>query len=192
MERWRDIPGYEGIYEASDYGNIRTHEGKTTSNAKYVRRVWKQRILKQKYGYRKGGTRKKDARVSLWRDGMEQTHLVSRLVALAWCPGYFAGATVNHKDGNPTNNSADNLEWITLCDNIRHGFQTGLYPQSKCALVDECGNKYVFRSMAVASRYLGRSNGYISNRFKRGLSTAISVDGAMYAIGGGCDNGIAL
>lgn len=130
MEQWKMIPGYEGLYEASTHGQIRTAEGKTTSNARYPKRVWKQRVLKQKYAYRKSG-HLKDARVCLWKDGKEKTFLVSRLVAMTWCDGYADGLTVNHKDGNPLNNNSDNLEWVSLAENIRHGFKTGLYPQSK-------------------------------------------------------------
>lgn len=45
MEKWRDIPGYEALYQASTEGRIRTCEGKTTRNARFAKRVWKQRIL---------------------------------------------------------------------------------------------------------------------------------------------------
>ena len=125
MEQWKDIPGYEGLYQASTQGSIRTCEGKTTSSARFEKRVWKQRILKQKlYKNRKGRI---DARVSLWKDGIEKTWLVSRLVAITWCDGYLQGLTVNHKNGNPLDNSADNLEWLTRAENIKHGFREGLY-----------------------------------------------------------------
>ena len=125
MEKWRDIPGYEGLYQASDLGQIRTCEGKITSNARYAKRVWKQRTLKQKLNKNKKG--RIDARVHLWKDGKERTWLVSRLVALTWCDGYAEGLTVNHKNGNPLDNAATNLEWISRKANIQHGFKTGLY-----------------------------------------------------------------
>ena len=51
---------------------------------------------------------------------------VHRLVAAAFAPGFFEGASVNHKDGCKTNNRADNLEWITLAENTRHQWRTGL------------------------------------------------------------------
>lgn len=130
MEQWKMIPGYEGLYEASTLGQIRSAEGKITSNARYSRRVWKQRIIKQKYVNRKTG-KCRDARVCLWKDGKEKTHLVSRLVAMTWCNGYADGLTVNHKDGNPLNNNYKNLEWMSLADNIRHGFKNGLYHRAK-------------------------------------------------------------
>lgn len=127
MERWKDIPGYEGIYQASDTGLIRTKPGKTTYTELRGVRHWKTRVLKFKYQTRKGNKGKRDARVSLWKDGKEKTWLVARLVALAWCDGYAEGMTVNHIDGNPENNTCSNLEWITLAENIKKGWADGLY-----------------------------------------------------------------
>lgn len=185
MEQWRDIPGYEGIYEASESGKIRTREGKTTRNARFERRVWKQRVLKMKYSRRRGN-KNADAHVSLWRDGVQHTCLVARMIALAWCPGYFDGATVNHKDGNSLNNRADNLEWISLGGNIRHGFNTGLYTtQIPCTLTDAFGNVRMFRSLNAASTFLGRSHGYVSGRINRNYETAYSTDGDRYKIKSG-------
>lgn len=125
MEQWKDIPGYEGIYQASTHGRIRTCEGKTTSSTRFEKRVWKQRVLKQKFHKNQKG--RADARVSLWKDKKEKTWLVSRLVAITWCEGYAEGLTVNHINGNPLDNSSQNLEWITRAENIQHGFRTGLY-----------------------------------------------------------------
>lgn len=166
MEKWRDIPGYEGIYEASTEGRIRSSEGKTTSNARYSVRHWKQRIIKQKHQARSTG--KKDARVCLWKDGKENTHLVSRLIAMAWCAGYADGMTVNHIDGNPENNHADNLEWVTRRENIQKAYADGLYVGKACVLFAEDGSAKHFNSMSEASRYLGRSDGYVSEAIKKG------------------------
>lgn len=179
MEHWKAIPGYEGLYEASSFGRIRTAEGKTTSNARYPSRVWKQRIMKQKLGLRKG---KKgfDARVIIWKDGKPNTFLVSRLIAMTWCDGYQEGFTVNHKDGNPLNNRASNLEWISLADNIKHGFENGLYTnQKQCTLLDKNGLKKVFRSQSEASRAIGRNTAYIANCRSKGKKI-ISANGELY------------
>lgn len=54
-------------------------------------------------------------------------YFVHRLLAMAFIPGYFEGAVVNHKDLNRTNNTVENLEWVTLKENSRHAFNLGRY-----------------------------------------------------------------
>lgn len=167
MEQWREISGYEGIYEVSNEGRIRSCLGKTTRTVRHGERHWKQRVLKQKNT--RNGKGRTDARVCLWKDGAEKTYLVSRLVAFAWCGGYSKGFTVNHKDGNPLNNYANNLEWVTGADNTRKGFENNQFStQKKTILVDSSGNEHVFRSMSDASRFLGYNPGYISTLLNRG------------------------
>lgn len=60
------------------------------------------------------------ARVSLRKDGKSKEFLVHRLVALAFIENPKNLATVNHIDGNKLNNSVENLEWLSLSDNIKH------------------------------------------------------------------------
>lgn len=180
MEQWKDIPGYEGLYQASTHGRIRTCEGKTTSSKRFEKRVWKQRIMKQKcYKSSKGRT---DFRVDLWKGNSHRTWLVSRLIALTWCDGYKEGFTVNHIDGNYLNNHSDNLEWISLKENIQHGFKTGLFHcQRPCILIDENGTKTSFMSQALASRSIGRTSSYITNCISKNR-TILSIDGTRYTI----------
>lgn len=168
IEVWKPIPGYEGLYEASSQGRIRTAEGKVTSSARFDRRVWQQRIMKQKWRKRKG-VGKEDARVCLWKDGKEKTHLVSRLVAMSFLPMPFEKLTVNHIDGDPSNNRVDNLEWCTQQENVRHAFETGLQRNSqKSVILDSTdGHELSFVSMAEASRYLKKCNSYVSNQLAK-------------------------
>lgn len=176
MEIWKDIDGYNG-YQISNLGRVRTHN-KITYTEKHGKRIWKDRILKPKIS-------KKDkcSRVELWKDGTHKTILVHRLVAYA-----FLGKpknkkmTVNHKDGNRLNNCVDNLEWLTITDNIRHGFENDLYhTQKHCTLIDKSKNTYTFKSMSKASKFLNRCNGYISNCIKRGQAIK-SLDGSLYDV----------
>ena len=174
MEVWKDIKGYEG-YQVSTEGRIRTY-GKTTYTEKHGTRHWKDRILKQK------NAQDNAMRVELWKDGKHKTVLVHRIVALT-----FLGEppkenmTVNHKDGNRRNNHIENLEWLSLADNIRHGFRTGLYHsnQKPCCLIDETGNKFEFVSLAEANRFLGKSSSYISSSIARNF-TIRDKQGNMY------------
>lgn len=178
-EEWKPIPGFEGIYDASSYGRIRSTPGKTTSNALYPIRIWKTRILKQK---RQLSKRRKDARVSLWKDGIQKDYLVSRLVASAWF-GEHNNMTVNHINGDYTDNRPENLEWTTLSDNIKHGYLTGLYDSVlKPVILVNNGSELHFKSMSEASLFLHRNKGYISNSLKHNRNIVTSTDGIEYMV----------
>lgn len=180
MEQWRDIPGYENIYQASDQGEIRSCEGKVTWDARHGKRLWKQRVLKQKFTRNKKG--RTDARVNLWKDGYERTLLVSRLVAMTWCEGYREGMTVNHINGNPLDNRAENLEWVSLRENIVKGFKEGLYSSQQSPVVlSDNRVSFEFDSQADANRFLGRSHGYINTCLKRN-KPIISINGKRYEL----------
>ena len=122
-EIWKDIPNYEGIYQASSFGRIRTVEGKTTYTKRHGARHWKSRIMKGRGNFPIG------KRVGLWKNGIVKDWLVARLVAITFL-GYPTNNanTVNHKNGNRFDNRLENLEWLSLEDNIRHAFDTGLVP----------------------------------------------------------------
>jgi hypothetical protein len=162
-EVWKDIPGYEDIYQASTHGRIRTVEGKRTYSIKHGERTWKSRILKYK-----GHNPQTGNRVSLWRDKQHKDYLVARLIGFT-----FLGIpvdekmTINHKDGNRFNNKVENLEWLSLADNIRHAFENDLMPLKPVTLVDSEGHEHMFKSRSQASRYLGHNEKYISNAIKR-------------------------
>lgn len=178
-ELWKDIPNYEGLYQASNLGRIRTAEGKTTYSKLHGERKWKQRVLKPKAcrdlyacGYR----------VSLWKEGKSKDFLVARLVCTTWHENLIdTKMTVNHKDGNRLNNHIDNLEWLSLSDNIRHGFENNLYKQNKTILTCcESGEVFEFRSQALAGLFLGRNGGYIHNLKKNKRQFARDKDDKKY------------
>lgn len=180
-EEWKDIPGFEGIYQASNTGQIRTCEGKTTESVRHGTRHWKQRVLKQKC--HKNAHGRADARVALYKGKHQYTFLVSRLVAMTWCAGFADGLTVNHIDGNHLNNNAENLEWVSIRENIQKGFADGLFDASckTCSLIGLDGFWEVFNSYSEASRFLGRNVGYISNAVLRG-SCVKDTSGRVYYV----------
>lgn len=186
MEKWKAIPGYEGLYEASVDGRIRSTPGKITSNARYTARHWQSRIMKGR-----GDNYSTGRRVTLWKDGVPTEYLVARLIAQTWCSGYAPGMTVDHINGNRMDNRAENLEWVPLSENIRRGFQTGLYRriEKPIALTDTFGNRHEFMSEAEGSRFLRRSHAYIHNALRKGY-TISDTDGNVYTVdigGGACD-----
>ena len=182
-EVWKPIVGFEGLYEVSSLGRVRSAEGKTTSSAWAKTRVWKQRIIKQHVSIR-ARSRYEEARVKLWKDGKEYTFLTARLVAMAFCPGYREGLTVNHINGNPIDNRPENLEWITLKENIQHGFQHGLYAanQKPCTLIDPEGNKMTFCSTTQAAHYLGRGHTYIIVCLRNNRPIKHALNGRIYRV----------
>lgn len=167
MEIWKDIPEYEGLYEASNYGRVRTKEGKTTyANWKNGtrKRVWKQRVLKQKTD--KNGYK----RVTLYKDGEPKTFLVHRLVAFCFIPSVDGKENINHIDGDPSNNYVDNLEWADYRDNLLHAFENKLNKSQQPVYLKNKKTEEIkrFSSKAEASRYLNKNNGYISNVLNQG------------------------
>lgn len=164
METWKDIPGYEGIYEVSDKGRVRTAENKMTHSVLRGERKWKQRILKQKSD--KGGYK----RVSLWKNKMVKDFLVHRLVAMAFIEIEEGKIIINHKDGVPGNNDVSNLEWCTYKENNAHAVDSGLNQHADPIVLLNLISKesHYFNSKAEASKFIGRNHGYISRLLKKG------------------------
>lgn len=175
MTVFKPIPGYEGIYEASDQGTIWTSKGKTTTrilaSGQRQKRVWKRRQLMPKRERRSKSTHS-DFRVELWKNGSHKTYLVSRLVASAFISNSQSKPCINHLDGNPLNNKPSNLEWCTYKENQIHAFKTGLNKNSKQVyLVSSFNHKvHAFYSMAEASSWLNMNHGYISGLLSRGVT----------------------
>ena len=114
-EVWKDIPGFEGLYEVSDTGGVRSRSRPITRTYKsghVARTEHKGRILRQ-------GTNKRGYRfVVLRRDGWSVTREVHRLVAAAFLPKPTPGQTqVRHLDGDRLNNARANLAWGTASEN---------------------------------------------------------------------------
>ncbi|WP_353990062.1 HNH endonuclease [Pediococcus argentinicus] len=175
MAEYKPIPGYEGIYEASDDGTIWTSKGKTTyrtlANGQKQKRVWQRRQLSLKREKRVRSTHY-DLRIELWKNGKHKTYLVSRLVALAFNPNPENKPCINHLDGNTFNNKPSNLEWCTYRENQMHAFRTGLNKSpNPITLVSAFDNtRHSFISMAEASRWLGMNEHLISSLLSRGMT----------------------
>lgn len=177
MEEWKPIPGYEELYEASTDGRIRSKEGKITSSSLYPHRHWRSRIMKGR-----GENLTTGYRVGLWKNGKCKDWLVARLIGITFlgAPPY-SDWTINHKDGNRHNNNVENLEWLTLADNIRHGFETGLYTCRKQIMLSRDNEHLEFKSMKEAGQAIGRGPGYISGCVRCGYK-ARSTNGYVYTV----------
>ncbi|WP_374247753.1 NUMOD4 motif-containing HNH endonuclease [Gordonia sp. ABSL49_1] len=114
MERWKAVPGYEGSYEVSDEGRVRSLTRRKFHGHRHKGRMLRQPTMPRGYKV-----------VTLWRDATQKTALVHRLVLLAFVGEAPTGAEALHADGDPANNSLENLSWGTHSDNqfdqVAHG-----------------------------------------------------------------------
>jgi hypothetical protein len=119
MEQFRDILGYEGFYQVSNLGTVRsldrTYVGKGGSLYPLKGIIMKQKS--DRYGYMTIGLRDNKKR---------KDFLVHRLVANAFIENIDNKRSVNHIDGNKKNNNLSNLEWVTDKENSIHAYKTGL------------------------------------------------------------------
>jgi hypothetical protein len=185
---WKSIPGYENLYEASDDGLIRTVQNKTTSNKKFVKRVWKQRILKYSSRKRHKNNDSFDYMVTLWKNNIPHKYLVARLIAATFCGNNLnTDLTVNHIDGNPLNNHSNNLEWISRADNIRYGYDNGQYTNAckKIKMLSQTGNVLEFDSYVKCDNYLNQYKGYTSRNILLRKDILRSKNGEIYYVRNG-------
>jgi hypothetical protein len=112
-KEWRAVKGYEGLYEVSSAGDVRSLD-KMYWRGRYGMQSKRGRIMNHHdngTGYRY---------ISLVKDGVRKNHYVHRLVAEAFIPAVDGKEYVNHIDRNRANNNVDNLEWCTCSENVRH------------------------------------------------------------------------
>ena len=125
-EKWVDVKGYEGLYQISNYGHIKSKDRWKGNNGGLM--LLKARVLKQhpnSRGY---------FRVQLvGENGKKEQLFVHRLVAMHFVdnPNIYVNNIVNHLDSDHTNNRADNLEWTTPEGNVEHAVRKGRMKHSE-------------------------------------------------------------
>ena len=160
MEQWRDIEGYSDLYMISDHGRVmrigQDITRKDGAQVYYPTRLLKPR--KNSAGY---------LRVQLCRNGRPKWFFIHRLVAEAFCGGYFEGAEVNHKDENKENNHAMNLEWCTPSYNCSYGSKPEATRRAHSKMVVQyslSGERLrYFPSTHSAARETGCNQGHIAS-----------------------------
>lgn len=153
MEIWKDIEGYEGLYQVSNKGRIKSFKKKFGTQPTET-------IMKQTAtwcGY---------IRIKLIKDNKGWTPMVHRLVAKAFIPNPENKPVINHKDGNRANNDVENLEWVTYKENANLSKKLKATKRYNSIIVrDSCGNK--FDSYRQAGRFWGLSPNTIKNDCKK-------------------------
>ena len=152
-EEWRDVVGYEGFYQVSNLGRVRSLPRKKCKG-----KVLSLRLHEKYYD------------VLLSVAGQSKRHRVHRLVAAAFIPNPDNLPEVNHIDGNGGNNSVSNLEWCDRHRNHHHAIENGLRNHEPWlrACHESCKVKVirsdglVFESVRVAAESLGVSSSCVS------------------------------
>lgn len=117
-EVWKDINGYEGLYQISNRGRIKGLEKEITLLTAHKRKLipmrksYIKKARMNRYGY---------YQVSLWKNGTSHVFTIHRLVATMFIPNPQKLPCVNHKDERKTNNNVENLEWCTFEYNSNYG-----------------------------------------------------------------------
>lgn len=138
-EIWKDVVGFEGLYEVSNHGRVRRADTKRMKATPL-----------NVYGY---------PQVNLYKDGVSHLSRVHRLVAIAFIPNPDGFDCINHKDENPTNNNVSNLEWCDRAYNNNYGTHNRKIAVSHSKAVLQYNLNGVFArewlSATQASRELG-------------------------------------
>ena len=155
QEEWKDIKGFEGCYQVSNFGQVKSLPQK---------RRWHQRkpyllsanIVKNGY-----------CLAHLYIQYQRKAIPIHRLVALAFIPNPSNKPQVNHKDGNKQNNKVDNLEWVTKAENGKHAFRNGFLklppPKLNQEDVIKIGELYPRFSQRKIAKIFNVSRGTISD-----------------------------
>lgn len=157
--KWKPIKGYEGSYEISENGEVKSCS-RVLKNGSKGNHLSKEIFLKQKVqnGY---------YTVTLYKNNKAKHHYVHRLVAAAFIENSLNKEFVNHKNGKKLINNVENLNWANQKENTDHAVKTGLISKFYISR-DQLNNLYVAekKSITCIAKLCGVSPSTISNRLE--------------------------
>lgn len=160
VEIWVDIEGYEGLYQVSNFGRVRSLD-RIGDNGRIYKGVTKA-LSDNGRGY---------LQVNLKIKGKQRNLYIHRLVAQAFIPNPENKPEVNHIDGDKSNNFVSNLEWVTHVENVKHCFENGLNKNAGSPLkvfVFDGDHTVVYNSYKELGNHLGKSDTWCGKRFEKG------------------------
>lgn len=152
-EEWRSVVGFEGFYEVSNFGDVRSIDRLIERSGPTGSMIRQGQILCQNI------TPKGYCRVQLTATDRKKNAMVHRLVAEAFIPNPEQKPQVNHKFGDKRDNRAGTLEWSTACENLQHAYDTGL-KEATIKYVVECESLGIITHGCEAMAKELRSRGY--------------------------------
>jgi penicillin-binding protein-related factor A (putative recombinase) len=176
-EIWIPIKDYEGFYEVSNLGRVRSLDRIVNGRDGLLAHLKGRMVTigKESQGY---------CRVSLSKDGNRKMAKLHRLIAQAFLPNPCGKPHINHKNGIKNDNRIENLEWVTPLENAKHAVRTGLYKapppkygkdhvKSRCIVAtDKNGNEREFEGIRDAERETGISASNICSNLQGKTKTA--------------------
>ena len=158
-EIWKEVPDYEGLYQASNKGNIK--------NSRRMKPGGKKKRL-QNSGY---------LITDLCKNNIKKTCLVHRIIAKTFIPEVKNKLHTNHKNGIKTDNRAENLEWVTRSENQKHGYKLGLLTPRRKAVMqyDKTTDKLIqiYKSITEA----GEKNNILISSISNNLTNFSKTSG---------------
>ncbi|MCT3335172.1 NUMOD4 domain-containing protein [Lacticaseibacillus paracasei] len=153
-EIWRDIKGFEGLYQISTIGRVRSLD-RVDSRGNYRKGKALADVVSGN-GYHQ---------VNLWRDGKVEIKLTHRLMAKTFIPNPDNLPQVNHRDEDKGNNRVENLEWCTASYNTNYGTRNERAAKANerpIYAVSGSGHRYFFESARKAAELLGLDRSAVS------------------------------
>ena len=169
-EQWKSIAGFEGSYEVSDYGRVRSLPRSVPylSHGIWWTRSIPTRILKSHIS-----AGRKYLHLPLHKDGKQTNHVVHRLVAQAFIPNPENKPQVNHIEQPKTNNSVGNLEWATTKEDGLHKATHGLMLKGSRHPHAKLNTKQVIEMRKLYAQ--GYTNVELTSLFNVGRTSVSSV-----------------
>jgi glycerol-3-phosphate dehydrogenase len=137
---WKDIPGYEGLYQVSSDGKVRGKRGLLKCHV-------------TKHGY---------IRATLWSKSKPKHFLLHRIVASVFLKNKDSKEQINHIDGDKKNNNLSNLEWSTRSENMIHSVDV-LNKRTKNITIIYKHNEYSFKSYKDCAKFLNTHTSTVSS-----------------------------
>lgn len=173
-EVWHDIFGYEGMYQVSNLGRVKSLDRYVPCNRGM--RLVAERILKQrvnKFGY---------SQVVMSKDNNMVLKHVHRLVAEAFIPNTENKEQVNHIDGCKHNNVVSNLEWVTRSENSQHAIHQKLWNPKFCGEISTsvCGQPVICLETQVVYKSISKASsatGLCERSIRKSINSGKTISG---------------